>query len=189
MRRAIEDSEIESYSQRVINGQKPFSNNYESNEWREAVKERVYNNFTRPKVENINSLKYPWSMIETEFNFYRLPNENIEIAPSNRDLDRIYDNHWKKLDKRKKIISGMDIGKVKTFNDSTLKTSQSELNDIKQKTMNLIKNIKMERDMDQLAGETVSNGEGIHNEENRAYLINNGNDIGSILFIMNTFTI
>lgn len=168
MRRAIEDSEIESYSQRVINGQKPFSNNYESNEWREAVKERVYNNFTRPKVENINSLKYPWSMIETEFNFYRLPNENIEIAPSNRDLDRIYDNHWKKLDRRRKIISGVDIGKVKTFNDSTLKTSQSELNDIKQKT---------ERDMEQLADETVSNDETFSNgEENRAYLINNDND-------------
>lgn len=103
--------------------------------------ERARNNFTPLIVENKNFDQYPWNLMkDRQFDFLY---DSIEAGQMNLSTnyndgtENIIAAHNKKLLAKQNIINGMDINKVRTFDNRRLKTTQEEFTQIRNSAVRL----------------------------------------------------
>lgn len=165
---------VDGYHNRIWNG-RHVPTPYDLNEeYTESENERVYNNFTPQVPKNHSSLTYPWSMIQTQYTFTRIPNkDSVDIAPPTENIKRIYATYNKKMEARNNIINGRNITKVHTIGDPQLKIPQQEVEDLDRRIKSMVDSLKQEQQIDIDTNKVITNGEGIRSEKMRAFTIDN----------------
>lgn len=141
---------METYASKINNAKRHLSE-YELNpKYNDYLYERAFNNFAPLAIQNENYNRYPWNMVDNHFSsFLRTPHEyNTVPSPIYNDIDNIENAHNLKMIKRQNIINGMDIGKVKSVYNPMLKTSQAELDKLRQKTTRVANMIKEQPELD-----------------------------------------